>query len=109
MIDILLYDFLNELIFIKDAESLILLPKTINITKLNNVYLLDSIFNGENIDNTKHKLNVDVKAVTMHNLSANKTENGWEAVFILDLLIELFIFNCLTNCMILYYHKVIMK
>jgi SHS2 domain-containing protein len=84
-IDMLLYNFLNELIFIKDAESLILLPKTISIINSENVYLLKSIFNGEYIDNSKHELNVDVKAVTMHNLSANKIQNGWEAVFVLDL------------------------
>jgi SHS2 domain-containing protein len=83
-IDMLLYDFLNELIFIKDAESLILFPKIISITNSENVYQLNSIFNGEYIDSSKHKLNVDVKAVTMHNLSANKIQNGWEAVFVLD-------------------------
>jgi SHS2 domain-containing protein len=84
-LDLLLYDFLNELIFVKDAESLILKPQNISISNLDNIYQLDGVFCGENIDCKKHKLKVDVKAVTMHNFRTDKTQSGWEAVFILDL------------------------
>jgi SHS2 domain-containing protein len=84
-LDMLLYDFLSELIFIKDAESLLLLPENIKIENMHNNYILNSEFYGEKIDRHKHKLIVDVKAVTMHNLRFEKLQTGWESVFVLDL------------------------
>ncbi len=84
-LDMLLYDFLSDLIFIKDAESLLLLPEEINISNLDNTYHFNSLLYGEIINYQKHNLKVDVKAVTMHNLRIEKTQTGWEAVFVLDL------------------------
>jgi SHS2 domain-containing protein len=84
-LDMLLYDFLDEIVFIKDAESILLYPQNIKITNLNNIYYFDCELSGETIDGKKHKLKVDIKAVTMHNLNVIKTETGWEAVFVLDL------------------------
>ncbi|MBN2402721.1 MAG: archease [Spirochaetes bacterium] len=84
-IDMLLYDFLNELIYVKDAESLLLIPKTINLTKnTNNAFIIKCEFFGEQIDDGRHVLKTDVKAVTLHNLTAAESETGWAAVFVLD-------------------------
>ncbi|MFH0976815.1 MAG: archease [Spirochaetota bacterium] len=83
-IDLLLYGFLNEIIFFKDAESLLLLPKTVNIIYTGNEYAVDCLFHGEHIDRLRHNFNVDVKAVTMHNLKVENIDDGWIAVFILD-------------------------
>ena len=40
---------------------------------------------GENIDPKKHKLKLDVKAVTLHMFRLQKKKNGWEAKFVLDI------------------------
>ena len=83
-VDMLLFDLLNELIYVKDAEYLLLAPVKISINNSDNTYVFEGIFKGEEIDISRHKLNVDVKAVTMHNLMAEQIQNGWEAVFVLD-------------------------
>ena len=40
---------------------------------------------GEPIDPQRHRLRVDVKAVTLHRFSIEKTAQGWEATVILDI------------------------
>ena len=83
-IDLLLFDFLQEIIFFKDSESLILLPASMAFSIERNRHVVECTFSGERIDPGKHVLNLDVKAVTMHNLSATKTGSGWSATFVLD-------------------------
>jgi SHS2 domain-containing protein len=40
---------------------------------------------GETVDNQRHTLRREVKAVTYHRLSANRTDDGWRATILLDL------------------------
>ena len=40
---------------------------------------------GEAIDPGRHRLRVDVKAVTLHGFSVQSTTDGWEARVILDI------------------------
>lgn len=83
-IDLLLFDFLQEIIFFKDSESLILLPESMVFSIERNRHVLECTYSGERMDPCKHALNLDVKAVTMHHLSATKTGEGWYATFVLD-------------------------
>jgi SHS2 domain-containing protein len=83
-IDILLFEFLQELLFYKDSDSLLLLPQTIDIRKEENKFSLECRLSGDRIDLNKHRFNVDVKAVTMHKFQI-KTEKGrWSATVVLD-------------------------
>jgi len=43
------------------------------------------VLEGEAIEPQKHRLIVDVKAVTMHLFRVTKTTQGWEAVVVLDI------------------------
>ncbi len=83
-VDLLLYDFLQEIIFYKDSESLILLPKSMNFSCPGTQIHLNCVLHGEYLDHTKHKSNHDVKAVTMHNLKVEKSGKGWTGEFVLD-------------------------
>lgn len=83
-IDLLLYDFLQEMIFYKDSESLLLIPRSVNIKQKKEKYVLECDLAGEKIDRKKHKIVVDVKAVTMHKLNVVEIKNGWSAEFVLD-------------------------
>ncbi|MBN2039645.1 MAG: archease [Spirochaetes bacterium] len=83
-IDLLLHDFLQEIIFFKDSESLILFPEAIDIAESGNTYKLKCSFQGEGIDVKKHQLKIDVKAVTFHNLKVEKIRNEWTGTFVLD-------------------------
>lgn len=78
----LLYAFLAELIYIKDAEKLFFGKFDIEI---NEGFNLKCKAYGEHINNDKHELKTDVKAVTYHHLKVEKMGSGYSAHVILDL------------------------
>jgi SHS2 domain-containing protein len=82
--EMLLFDFLNELIFYKDARRLILLPTRMSISGTDAGYTLNATLQGEVIDAGRHRLNTDVKAVTMLRFSLHRVAEGWRASVVLD-------------------------
>jgi SHS2 domain-containing protein len=80
----LLFDFLNEIIFLKDAEQLIFKSVKASITR-NAVYKLVADLKGETIDPKKHKLGNDLKAVTMHQFKVEQTPKGWRCLVVIDI------------------------
>jgi SHS2 domain-containing protein len=82
--EMLLFDFLNELIFYKDARRLLLLPADLTISKNNFGYTLKATLQGEQIDPGRHRLNTDVKAVTLLRFSLAQVPEGWRASVVLD-------------------------
>ena len=80
-IDNLLFAFLEELIYLKDAE--LLLFKNFKVAVKDGK--LKAVCSGEEIDRKKHTLKLDVKAITLHKFEVKKTAKGWKAVFILDI------------------------
>jgi SHS2 domain-containing protein len=82
--EMLLFDFLNELIFYKDAKRLLLLPTRLSIAKSGDGWRLQGTLEGEEIDPGKHKLDTDVKAVTMLRFSLTQGQEGWRATVVLD-------------------------
>ena len=83
--DLLLFNFLNELIFYKDARRLLLRVSDLTISRRNGLFSLHAVLSGEEIDPARHQLNVDVKAVTLHRFRVEETGTGWEATVILDI------------------------
>ncbi len=83
-IDMLLFQLLQELIFFKDAELLLLRIPKVWIQHLKGIYSLTAETYGEELNPDKHELLVDVKAVTLHRFHVEQTSRGWEAVVILD-------------------------
>ena len=65
----LLVKWLNELIYLFDAESIIF--RSFDITQLNNTQLKARSY-GEKVDNSRHKLKTGVKAATYHMLKIDK-------------------------------------
>jgi SHS2 domain-containing protein len=82
--DMLLFQLLQELIFYKDAERLLLRVQKIEIRQDESGYALQAEARGEEIDPSRHDLVVDVKAVTLHRFHLTQTARGWEATVILD-------------------------
>ena len=80
----LLHDFLQELIFLKDAELLLVRKYDLKITKTNETYTLTAKVTGEKINMKMHELLVDVKAVSWHMFKVERTQKGWNAFVILD-------------------------
>lgn len=85
VLDLLLFDFLQELIFYKDAEQLLLLPDRLQVQAQQSPLSASADLSGEKLDTTRHDLLVDVKAVTLHRFQVTQTERGCEAFVILDI------------------------
>ena len=84
-IDMLLFDFLQELIYFKDAERLLLRVRDARIEKRDGNYCLKAETAGEPLDAARHHQRADVKAVTLHGFSVQKENDGWKARVLLDI------------------------
>lgn len=83
-LDMLLFEFLEELIFRKDAERLFLRVTSVSVEKHAALYRATVHAAGEEIDPGRHSLGADIKAVTMHRLAVEHTDNGWRATVVCD-------------------------
>ncbi len=84
-IELLLFQFLQEFVYFKDAEQLLLRCAKIDITARGGKFYLRAEAVGETLDPGKHDLTVDVKAVTMHRFSVTESKEGWRTGVILDI------------------------
>ncbi len=83
-LDLLLYDFLGEMVYLKDARHLLLHVDRLQIDGHGGTLILTGELNGERIDPSRHRLLVDVKAVTIHRLRATFEDGVWRATVVLD-------------------------
>jgi SHS2 domain-containing protein len=83
-LDLLLFSFLQELVFLKDARLLLLHPESVRIAENDGRFRLESVLRGERIDRQRHPLVVDVKAATLHRLRVACESGIWRAVVVLD-------------------------
>jgi SHS2 domain-containing protein len=80
---LLLFTFLNELVFYKDARRLFLRPSNLSIQGCSPCSLSATLV-GEEIDTARHRPMTDVKAATLHRLSVVAGKGRWEATVVLD-------------------------
>ena len=84
-IEMLLFDFLQELIYFKDARRLLLRALETQLEQKGEAYVLKAKVAGERLDDTRHQQRADVKAVTLHGFSVKKQDGGWIAKVLLDI------------------------
>ncbi|MBS3147059.1 archease [Candidatus Woesearchaeota archaeon] len=84
-IENLLYDFLSEILYIKDNDFMIFNSCNVKITELDEIYQLKVTLHGEKINPKKHELHSDAKAITLHQFSIEKTKNGYNSFVIVDI------------------------
>jgi SHS2 domain-containing protein len=84
-LDMLLFDLLQELIFLKDAERLLLRIREVQINDRDKMYLVKATAEGETLDEERHNQRADVKAVTLHNFTVEQTDGDWKARVLLDI------------------------
>jgi len=77
----LLVEWLNELIYLFDAEGVIF--RRFDIVELDDTRLKARSY-GERVDSSKHKLKTGVKAATYHMLKVDKTD-GCKVQVLLDI------------------------
>ena len=83
-LDLLLLQFLQELLYYKDAQRLLLRAQAVAIHREGAGFTLQARTAGEPINPAKHALEADVKGVTLHRLQVIATPDGWEATVVLD-------------------------
>jgi SHS2 domain-containing protein len=84
-LELLLIRYLNELVYLVDAEELLLQPERVEIVfSQDHSAELRAELVGERIDRRRHTLASDVKAATAHGLQVAETAEGWTATATLD-------------------------
>lgn len=74
--EILVHDFLQELVYIFSTESLLFSEFDLDL-KESMGYRLTAKLKGEAYDEKRHNLKQEVKAVTYHDMRVEKTKKGW--------------------------------
>ena len=82
-LDDLLFDFISELVCLKDTHKVFFSKFDLHINK-NEEYELRGTVWGEKIDYKKQEVRRDVKAITYHMLEVKEMDNGWRAQVVLD-------------------------
>jgi SHS2 domain-containing protein len=83
-LDNLLYDFLSEILFLKDSKYIVFRKVKVDIKEGKPNKLKATLF-GEGIDSKKQKLENDIKAITMHMFELKKLAKGWKARVVVDI------------------------
>jgi SHS2 domain-containing protein len=84
-IEMLLFDFLQELIYFKDAKRLLLRVREVRVGPKDEGHFLEAQVAGEQLDDTRHQQRADVKAVTLHGFSVQEDDGNWKARVLLDI------------------------
>jgi len=84
-LDLLLLQLLQEIIYYKDAERLLLRCSRAEVEPGGAGWKLSAELEGEPIDENRHALLTDVKAVTLHLLKVERSPRGWTARAVLDI------------------------
>ncbi|MGD0476887.1 MAG: archease [Nitrososphaerales archaeon] len=82
-LDRLLYDFLTEIVVVKDVDSLLF--REIEVEVAADQKSLEATMKGEPIDRDRHLLRNDIKAVTMHMFGVRREGDRWKATVVLDI------------------------
>jgi SHS2 domain-containing protein len=83
-VELLLLAFLNELVYLRDAQGLLLRPRRLEVEVAPAQARLVAELAGEPIDRAHHKLLADVKAATAYGLSLAREDGGFRATVTLD-------------------------
>jgi SHS2 domain-containing protein len=81
----LLHKFLQELVYYKDAELLLLTHFEVKVAQEPGKWRAEVVAKGEKLDPARHEQVVDVKAVTWHRFRVTRGALGWEAMVVLDI------------------------
>jgi SHS2 domain-containing protein len=83
-LDLLLLRLLEDVIFLKDTERLLLRAGEVRVDAEIEPRRARVDLVGEPIDRARHELLADVKAVTLHGLRVEQRDDQWQACVTLD-------------------------
>ena len=79
----LFYNWLEELVFVKDAELLLFSKFDVKIRE-EGKYHLEAVMHGEKLKK-RHEQKIDVKAITLHMFEIKKKGSLWYARVVVDI------------------------
>ncbi len=82
-LELLLLCFLDELVYRRDAEGLLLRAGPLRVMQDGGARLEGELV-GEPVDRERHRLQTEVKAVTAHGLRVARVGDTWEAAVTVD-------------------------
>jgi SHS2 domain-containing protein len=83
-LSILLFDWLSEVVYWKDAEGVVFREAPLTLTREGDVWLLHSRLIGAPVDHQTQELHADVKGVTKHLYELKQMGSGWKVRVVLD-------------------------
>jgi SHS2 domain-containing protein len=83
-VDLLLYDWLSELIYRKDRDRQVF-PETRVRVSGDGPFRLEADVRGGVIDRARTALRADPKAVTFHRFAVTAVDGGWRAAVVIDI------------------------
>jgi SHS2 domain-containing protein len=84
-LDLLLYDWLSELIFRKDRDGEVYLRTSVAIDGRGAPFRLTAAAEGGRLDPAHADLRADPKAVTLHQFTLEPAAHGWRARVVIDI------------------------
>ncbi len=81
----LLYNWLNELIYLFETLNCFFKDFQIEIKRRKGKYFLKGVIRGEKVNLKKHEIGNEVKAITYHNFKVEKTGQKYVANVLLDI------------------------
>lgn len=83
-LDMLLYDWLSEMIFLKDRDSQVFPHTRVRVTGTG-PYRLVADLHGGTIEPGRTALGADPKAITLHQFALERVAAGWRARVVIDI------------------------
>jgi len=83
-LDLLLYDWLSELIFLKDRDETLFVDARVTVGG-DGPFTLAAEARGDVIDRVHMALRADAKAVTFYRFSLERADVGWSARVVIDI------------------------
>ena len=83
-LDLLLYDWLSELIFLKDRDQQVFTICRVRVSEAAPYHLCAELHGGS-IESGRTALRADLKAVTLHQFALERTGDGWRARIVIDI------------------------
>jgi SHS2 domain-containing protein len=84
-LDLLLHDFLSELLYGFDAKRRVPALAACEITRAEHGWHLDARVMTEDFDPARHAVRVLIKGVTYHGLTVRQEPEGWMAEIVFDI------------------------
>jgi SHS2 domain-containing protein len=84
-VESLLHDWLSRIVFLKDARQLLFRDVRVAVRQDRSGWMLAGTLAGEPIDQGRHELRADVKAVTRHLFQVRQDGGRWVARVVLDI------------------------